>query len=65
MKAVILEANKNLNVTEIRIPEIKSDECLLKVKVSGICSSDIYRAFENGAYFYPLDHGTRNRWRNL
>ena len=57
MKAVILEANKNLNVTEIRIPEIKSDECLLKVKVSGICSSDIYRAFENGAYFYPLIMG--------
>ena len=32
MKVVILEANKNLNVTETRIPEIKPDECLLKVK---------------------------------
>ena len=34
--------------------QINADECLVKVKVCGICSSDIYRAFENGAYFYPI-----------
>ena len=57
MKAISLESNKNLKLKEINIPEIKSDECLIKVKVCGVCSSDIYRAFDNGAYFYPLIMG--------
>ena len=57
MKAVILEANKLLNISEISIPNIGPDECLINVKICGVCSSDIYRAFENGAYFYPLIMG--------
>jgi len=57
LKTVQLEANKVLNVLEQRIPEIADDECLLKIKICGVCSSDIYRAFENGAYFYPLIMG--------
>jgi len=29
-------------------------ECLFEVKASGICGSDIPRAFSNGAYYYPI-----------
>ena len=57
MKTVQLEANKHLKISEISIPKIHPDECLINVKVCGVCSSDIYRAFENGAYFYPLIMG--------
>ena len=57
LRAVSLESNKNLKLTEINIPEIKPDECLIKIKVCGVCSSDIYRAFDKGAYFYPLIMG--------
>ena len=57
MKTVQLGANKVLNVLEELIPEISDDECLVKIKICGVCSSDIYRAFENGAYFYPLIMG--------
>lgn len=57
MKTVQLEANKVLNVLEQSIPNIADDECLVKIKICGVCSSDIYRAFENGAYFYPLIMG--------
>jgi len=57
MKTVLLQANKLLNLSEINIPHIGPDECLINVKVCGVCSSDIYRAFENGAYFYPLTMG--------
>ncbi|MBU79281.1 MAG: hypothetical protein CMD29_04050 [Flavobacteriales bacterium] len=57
MKTVQLEANKVLNVLEQRVPEIADDECLVKIKICGVCSSDIYRAFENGSYFYPLIMG--------
>ena len=57
MKAVQLEANKHLKISEISIPKVNPDECLINIKVCGVCSSDIYRAFENGAYFYPLIMG--------
>ena len=57
MRAVQLESNKILKLTELNIPEIKSDECLINIKVCGVCSSDIYRAFDKGAYFYPLIMG--------
>ena len=57
MNAINLEANKVLKSVELDVPTIKPDEYLIKMKVCGICSSDIYRAFENGAYFYPLVMG--------
>jgi len=57
MKTVQLESNKVLKVLDQRVPEISDDECLVKIKICGVCSSDIYRAFENGAYFYPLIMG--------
>ena len=57
MKTVQLKDNKILIQLEQPIPNIANDECLVKVKICGVCSSDIYRAFENGAYFYPLIMG--------
>ncbi|MFC1566338.1 galactitol-1-phosphate 5-dehydrogenase [bacterium] len=57
MKALVLEGNSNLKVSNVPNPKIKDDECLIKVKCAGICNSDIYRAFNNEAYFYPLIMG--------
>jgi len=57
MQALVLKNNKQLEYTKVPIPTCKADECLIKVKAAGICNSDFYRAFENGAYFYPLIMG--------
>lgn len=57
MKALVLESNGNLRYKDIHDPEAKADECLLRVKTAGICNSDIFRAYNNGAYFYPLIMG--------
>lgn len=44
---------------EIRVEnsaEIKAEKgyCVFSIKASGICGSDIPRAFHDGAYFYPI-----------
>jgi L-iditol 2-dehydrogenase len=57
MKAAVLVSNKKIKIKKIKIPKIKDDECLVQIKFSGICSSDIYRAFFNRSYFYPLIMG--------
>ena len=57
MKALVLESNEKLMYRDVPHPEISSDECLVAVKNAGICRSDIYRAYNNGAYFYPLIMG--------
>lgn len=57
MKALVLESNGVLNFKEVGDPIMRDDECLVRVKAAGICNSDIYRAFENGAYHYPLIMG--------
>jgi L-iditol 2-dehydrogenase len=57
MKAAVLESNKKITLKDVKIPNIKQDECLIKIKFVGICSSDIQRGFFNGAYFYPLIMG--------
>lgn len=57
MKAIVLESNGNLKYKDVPVPEVKKDECLVKIKSAGVCNSDIFRAFENGAYHYPLIMG--------
>jgi L-iditol 2-dehydrogenase len=57
MKALVLEANGILKYKDIPEPKMASDECLLRVKYSGVCNSDMYRAYDKGAYFYPLIMG--------
>ena len=57
MKAVVLKANGVLELEERDMPVLGSDEYLIRIRGAGICSSDIYRGFENGSYNYPLVMG--------
>ena len=57
MKTAVLKKNSEIIIVEKKIPLVKPDECLIKVNSCGICSSDIYRSHDNGAYFYPLTMG--------
>jgi len=54
MKAAVLFANEDIRFTDFETPEIKSGCVKIKVKVSGICGSDIPRVLSNGAHFYPV-----------
>ena len=57
MKALILKSNGQVFYDDVVDPNVKDDECLISVKASGVCNSDIGRAFSGGAYFYPLIMG--------
>jgi L-iditol 2-dehydrogenase len=57
VKAVVLKENGRLEFEEISLPPIAADQCQIRVSAAGICSSDIIRSFDNGAYFYPLVMG--------
>ncbi|WP_309386400.1 galactitol-1-phosphate 5-dehydrogenase [Cerasicoccus frondis] len=60
MKALVLEADKQLNYTETHpMPEAPDARpaALIKVAACGICGSDIPRGFGGKAYFYPLVMG--------
>jgi len=57
MKTASLQSNGVIKIIKKKIPTIGPDECLVKVRSCGICSSDIYRGFDNGASLYPLVMG--------
>lgn len=60
MKALVLEADKQLKYTETHSIPPAPDErptALVKVAACGICGSDIPRGFGGKAYFYPLVMG--------
>lgn len=57
MKVMMLTANQQMEVTEIELPPLADDHCRIKVSHVGVCSSDIQRSCENGAYAYPLVMG--------
>lgn len=57
MKAIVLEENQKLVYKEIPSQVLAENQCNIKVKYAGVCSSDVYRGFANGAYFYPLVMG--------
>lgn len=57
MKAAVLKANRVIALENRRIPELQKDECTVRIAYAGVCSSDIFRGFEGGAYFYPLVMG--------
>lgn len=54
MKAGVLYANEDIRYEEIPTPEISEDEVLVKVKMTGICGSDVPRVLHNGAHYYPI-----------
>ncbi len=54
MKAAVVCANEDVRYQEYKEPETKPGTVKVKVKVSGICGSDIPRVLENGVHFYPI-----------
>ena len=57
MKAYSLEAVNDLVYKDVPVPVLKPGWALIKVKASGICSSDIARIFKNGSYHFPTIPG--------
>lgn len=57
MKSLELVANGEFSLVHKDTPSIRADQCLIRVSVCGVCSTDIYRSHNNGAYFYPLVMG--------
>lgn len=55
MKAWVLNDIGNIELKDIKKPEIANDEeAIVHVKAAGICGSDIPRIFDNGAHKMPL-----------
>ncbi len=55
MKALVLVGNSDLLVEERDTPTRPgADWVLVRVAAAGVCNSDLTRAFEGGAYHYPL-----------
>ena len=57
MQGLELVKNSKFKLREFKSIKLKDDECEIKVKSVGICSSDIERGFNRGAYHYPLVMG--------
>ena len=57
MKAVVLKKNGELVLEDRNIDQPNNDECRIRIGYCGVCSSDIARGFEFGAYNYPLVMG--------
>lgn len=55
MNALVLTGNGNLEVQHRPMPEATADApVVIRVGYAGVCGSDIPRAFDGGAYHYPL-----------
>lgn len=54
MISLALVRNKKFKILEKPLKKLKSDHCRLNILVSGICASDIPRAYDLMAYHYPL-----------
>lgn len=57
MKAYVLESIGKLEYKDVEKPILQEGWVLLKVKVAGICSSDIPRIFKKGTYHFPTIPG--------
>lgn len=57
MKAYVLHAVNDLRYDDMDIPECPKGWAVVRVKASGICSSDIARVFTKGTYHYPTVPG--------
>jgi L-iditol 2-dehydrogenase len=54
MKAAVLFARGDLRYTDYATPEVKPGYVKIRVKVSGICGSDIPRVLGDAAHQYPV-----------
>ena len=57
MKAFVLHAVNDFRYEEVEIPECPKGWAIVKVKASGICSSDVSRVFAKGTYHFPTIPG--------
>lgn len=57
MKAYVLHSVNDLRYEDVKKPELREGWALIRVKVSGICSSDIPRIFTSGTYHFPTIPG--------
>ena len=57
MKAWVLHAPGDIRFEDVPVPEPAEEEVLVKVKVCGICGSDVPRVYETGAHRMPLIPG--------
>lgn len=57
MKACVLEAVNKLEYKDVPTPTPAAGEVLLRIKASGICSSDFSRVFKTGTYYFPTIPG--------
>lgn len=57
MKAYSLYGVNDLKFEEVNYPECPTGWCIVEVKFSGICSSDIPRIFTKGTYHFPTIPG--------
>lgn len=54
MKAAVVCANEDVRYMEYEEPAVHPGMVKIRVKVSGICGSDIPRVLNNGVHFYPI-----------
>ncbi len=54
MKAAVLFNNEDIRYEDFKTPDVKPGHVKVKVKVSGICGSDVPRVLGNGAHYYPI-----------
>lgn len=57
MKAYSLKAINQLEYIDVSMPECPNGWSIVKVKASGICSSDIPRIYKKGTYHFPTIPG--------
>ena len=54
MLNLTLKKNQSFVLDKTESKKVLPDQYKIKVCYTGICASDIPRAFKNGAYYYPL-----------
>ncbi len=54
MKAAVLRGNEEIRYEEYADPRIEPGTVLIRVRLSGICGSDVPRVLYHGAHSYPI-----------
>lgn len=54
MRAAVLHAPRDVRVEDVPTPEPGPGEALVRVRMTGVCGSDIPRVLSDGAHFYPM-----------
>jgi len=54
VRAAVLHGSRDIRAEEIPTPEPAPGEALVRVRMTGVCGSDIPRVLSDGAHFYPI-----------